>query len=148
MKIIADTNLLLRAYVADDASQAQKAVEILANAELVAVGLQTLSELVWVLTRSYETSREDTAAGRTLPEPARHAATNHSLMKLVPTIPISMLVLLDLNVMRTTLAIQPTPSPFRRAGRIASVVHMRPGTAAGRRFAEVVQSGNQKLCIL
>lgn len=48
----------------------------------------------------------------------------------------------------TTLAIQPTPSPFRRAGRIASVVHMRPGTAAGRRFAEVVQSGNQKLCIL
>ena len=45
------------------------------------------------LHRDDAASREHTAVGRTLPEPARHAATNHSLMKLVPTIPISMLVL-------------------------------------------------------
>ena len=37
MKITADTNVLLRAYVADDAKQASAAVELLATADIVAV---------------------------------------------------------------------------------------------------------------
>lgn len=62
MKVTADTNVLLRAYVADDVTQAKAAVDLLANAETVAVSLQSLCEFVWVLTRQYQTAREDVAA--------------------------------------------------------------------------------------
>ncbi|MBB3612358.1 type II toxin-antitoxin system VapC family toxin [Rhizobium sp. BK602] len=62
MKVTADTNVLLRAYVADDAKQASAAVELLAEAELVAVSLQSLCEFSWVLARQYQTAREDIAA--------------------------------------------------------------------------------------
>ncbi|CAQ85151.1 MULTISPECIES: type II toxin-antitoxin system VapC family toxin [Photorhabdus] len=62
MKITADTNVLLRAYVADDVEQASAAVELLCNAEIVAVSLQSLCEFVWVLDRQYQTSREDLSA--------------------------------------------------------------------------------------
>nr|WP_210292606.1 type II toxin-antitoxin system VapC family toxin [Rhizobium sp. BK602] len=53
---------MLRAYVADDAKQASAAVELLAEAELVAVSLQSLCEFSWVLARQYQTAREDIAA--------------------------------------------------------------------------------------
>lgn len=62
MKVTADTNVLLRAYVADDAKQASAAVELLAEAELVAVSLQSLCEFSWILARQYQTAREDIAA--------------------------------------------------------------------------------------
>lgn len=62
MKVTADTNVLLRAYVADDETQASAAVELLARAELVAVSLQTLCEFARVLARQYQTAREDISA--------------------------------------------------------------------------------------
>lgn len=62
MRITVDTNVLLRTVVADDPDQASVAAEALSQAEVIAVGLQTLAELVWVLRRSYNVSRDDTAA--------------------------------------------------------------------------------------
>jgi predicted nucleic-acid-binding protein len=61
MKIAVDTNVLLRVFVDDDPAQSRLATETLDEAELVAIGLQTLCELVWVLDRSYGTSRGDIA---------------------------------------------------------------------------------------
>jgi predicted nucleic-acid-binding protein len=59
MKITADTNVLLRAIVGDDPIQAKTAVDSLAEAELVAISLQALCELVWVLDRHYHVDRSD-----------------------------------------------------------------------------------------
>jgi len=61
VKVTADTNVLLRALVGDDADQQRVAVETLDSAETVAISVQTLCELVWVLARGYRTSREDIA---------------------------------------------------------------------------------------
>jgi predicted nucleic-acid-binding protein len=59
MKIIADTNVLLRAVVADDEAQSSLAIEALESAELVAVGVQPVCEFAWVLDRRYGVSRAD-----------------------------------------------------------------------------------------
>ncbi|MER9657166.1 type II toxin-antitoxin system VapC family toxin [Mesorhizobium sp. M0152] len=62
MKVTADTNVLLRAYVADDERQAEAAVDLLAQADIVAVSLQALCEFAWVLGRQYQTARADIVA--------------------------------------------------------------------------------------
>ena len=62
MRITADTNVLLRAYVADDEAQAAAAVDLLAKADIVAVSLQALCEFAWVLGRQYRTAPKDIAA--------------------------------------------------------------------------------------
>jgi predicted nucleic-acid-binding protein len=62
MKAVVDTNVLLRMFVADNPEQSEIAAETLESAELIVVGLQTLCELVWVLGRSYDTSRQDISA--------------------------------------------------------------------------------------
>lgn len=54
MKITADTNVLVRAAVMDDPFQSALAVDALLEAEVVAVTLPSLCELVWVLTRGYK----------------------------------------------------------------------------------------------
>lgn len=54
MKLTADTNVLIRAVVADDLEQAALAQQALANAELIAVPVSVFCEFVWVLTRSYK----------------------------------------------------------------------------------------------
>ena len=59
MKIAVDTNVLLRALVADDAAQSARAVSALEGAESVAVSLQALCEFVWVLSRRYGVARAD-----------------------------------------------------------------------------------------
>jgi predicted nucleic-acid-binding protein len=53
MKITADTNLLVRAITGDDRSQSKLAQAELANAEVVALTLPALCELVWVLAQGY-----------------------------------------------------------------------------------------------
>ena len=53
MRITADTNVLVRAITGDDPHQSMVAQDELANADLVALTLPTLCELVWVLSRSY-----------------------------------------------------------------------------------------------
>ena len=61
MKIAVDTNVLLRAIVADDEEQADKATDLLEEADMVAVSLQTLCEVVWVLRSAYKVSKDDIA---------------------------------------------------------------------------------------
>ena len=72
MRITADTNVLVRAAVGDDAKQARSAAKVLTTAELVAVTLPTLCEFVWVLARGYRrTDAEIGEAVRLLIESAR-----------------------------------------------------------------------------
>lgn len=60
--IIADTNVLLRAIVRDDPRQAVAADAALREATQIVLTLQTLCELVWVLTGRYRRRRPDVAA--------------------------------------------------------------------------------------
>ena len=53
MKITADTNVLVRALVQDDPEQARAASALLEAAELIAIPVPVLCELVWVLRRVY-----------------------------------------------------------------------------------------------
>jgi predicted nucleic-acid-binding protein len=62
MKITADTNVLVRAVVADDKKQARAAARALKGAELIAVTLPSLCEFVWVLRRVYQFGQEDIVA--------------------------------------------------------------------------------------
>lgn len=61
MKVTVDTNVMLRAFLRDDAAQARAASRLLREADLIAVSLSTLCELVWVLHRLYRLQREEIA---------------------------------------------------------------------------------------
>ncbi len=61
MRITADTNVLVRALMGDDPHQAALAEAVLAQAELVAVPLPVLCELVWVLARGYRVPADEIA---------------------------------------------------------------------------------------
>lgn len=61
MRIAADTNVLVRALMGDDPHQAALAEAALAQAELVAVPLPVLCELVWVLSRGYRVPADEIA---------------------------------------------------------------------------------------
>jgi predicted nucleic-acid-binding protein len=54
MRITADTNVLVRAIVADEPKQARVAQSALEKAELIAITPTTLCEFVWVLSRGYD----------------------------------------------------------------------------------------------
>jgi predicted nucleic-acid-binding protein len=54
MKITADTNVLVRAVTSDDGRQSKIAEAELANADVVALALPALCELVWVLSQGYK----------------------------------------------------------------------------------------------
>jgi len=62
VKITADTNVLVRAMTGDDALQSGIAQAELANADVVALALPSLCELVWVLSRGYKVAPPDIAA--------------------------------------------------------------------------------------
>ena len=53
VKITADTNVLLRAVVQDDAVQASAAQALLLRATVIAVPVPVFCELAWVLRRGY-----------------------------------------------------------------------------------------------
>lgn len=61
MRIIADTNLLVRLAVDDDPHQRQIAAAAVTQAEAVIIGRHTLCELAWVLRQSYKFTRTETA---------------------------------------------------------------------------------------
>ncbi len=61
MKITVDTNVLVRAMTGDDERQSEIAQAALANAEMIAVTIPTLCELVWVLSRGYKIPRAEIA---------------------------------------------------------------------------------------
>ncbi len=53
MKIIADTNVLVRAALLDDPQQGPRAIRVLEEAEQVIISRHALCEFIWVLSRSY-----------------------------------------------------------------------------------------------
>lgn len=61
MKIISDTNILVRAIADDDKVQSPIAKAQLDEAELVALTLPALCELCWVFLRGYKVSRHEMA---------------------------------------------------------------------------------------
>jgi len=54
MKIVADTNVLLRAAVRDDPTQTRSAAHVLRTADLVAIPVAALCEFVWVMRSGYK----------------------------------------------------------------------------------------------
>lgn len=54
MKITADTNVLVRAITGDDERQSEVAQAQLAHADMVALAIPVLCELVWVLSQGYK----------------------------------------------------------------------------------------------
>jgi predicted nucleic-acid-binding protein len=54
MKITADTNVLVRAITDDDPRQSKLAQAQLANADVIALALPALCELVWALSQGYK----------------------------------------------------------------------------------------------
>lgn len=60
VKITADTNVLVRAFLQDDPEQSKPAQAALKMAEIIALPLPALCELVWVL-RSYKIAPGDIA---------------------------------------------------------------------------------------
>ncbi|WP_026438577.1 type II toxin-antitoxin system VapC family toxin [Acidocella facilis] len=61
MKITADTNVLARAILQDDAAQCRTARKLLQDATLIAVSLPSLCELVWLLRQGAKLPKEDVA---------------------------------------------------------------------------------------
>lgn len=59
--MIVDTNVLLRAWAGDDASQASIARTALASAESIYVSTIALCEFVWVARQNYKVGRGDIA---------------------------------------------------------------------------------------
>ena len=62
MRITADTNVLLRAILNDDADQAATARDLLSRATVIAVPVPVFCELAWVMKRGYARETEDIAA--------------------------------------------------------------------------------------
>ena len=61
MKMTADTNVLVRALIGDDERQSKIAQMELKKAELVALALPALCELVWVLSQGYKIPSDEIA---------------------------------------------------------------------------------------
>jgi len=61
MKITADTNVLVRALTGDHPRQSKRAQLELAKADMVALALPALCELVWILSSGYKISTADIA---------------------------------------------------------------------------------------
>ncbi|HZE53544.1 MAG TPA: type II toxin-antitoxin system VapC family toxin [Bradyrhizobium sp.] len=61
MKITADTNVLVRAITGDNPQQSKVAQTELKKADLVALALPALCELVWVLSQGYKIPSHDIA---------------------------------------------------------------------------------------
>jgi predicted nucleic-acid-binding protein len=62
IKVAVDTNVLVRAVVHDHPAQSEIASRVLTDANLIAIAVPSLCELVWVLRRGYKFSAWDTAA--------------------------------------------------------------------------------------
>ena len=61
MKITADTNVLVRALTGDNAQQSKAAQTALRSADVVAIAIPALCELVWVLSQGYKIPPRDIA---------------------------------------------------------------------------------------
>src|SRR5258706_4936906 len=61
MKITADTNVLVRAIIGDNARQSKAAQAALKSADVVALAIPALCELVWVLSQGYKIPQREVA---------------------------------------------------------------------------------------
>src|SRR5262245_27777882 len=61
MRITADTNVLVRAVTGDQAEQSKAAKAALQRAQVVAIPISVLCELVWVLSQGYKRSSSNIA---------------------------------------------------------------------------------------
>ncbi len=61
MRIVADTNVLLRAVLGDDVAQSRVARLALSSAEKIVLGRHALCELVWVLRQGYKLPKDEVA---------------------------------------------------------------------------------------
>lgn len=61
MKIVADTNVLLRDVLQDDRRQSPLAGKVLQSAEIVALPVAVLCEFVWVLRQGYKMTASEVA---------------------------------------------------------------------------------------
>ncbi len=62
MRLTVDTNVLVRAVVADDPTQSPVAARIMREADTLALTLSCLCELAWVLRRTYKFQRSEVAS--------------------------------------------------------------------------------------
>ena len=83
MNITADTNVLVRTLVQDEKRQAQVAQALLREADLIAVPLPCLCELVWVLRRVYGFRRQDISAALTALINASNVVVNRPAVEAV-----------------------------------------------------------------
>lgn len=80
MRLTADTNVLVRAIVADDAKQARSAQATLEKADLIAIPTAALCEFVWVFSRGYGVANAEIAdAIRKLAATAKIAANRPAI---------------------------------------------------------------------
>ena len=76
MKITADTNVLVRAITEDHEQQSRAAQAALRKAEVVAISIAALCELVWVLAQGYKIPTSDVAEAVRRLINAAHVAVN------------------------------------------------------------------------
>lgn len=81
MRITADTNVLVRAITEDDDRQSKVAQAELADAEVVALALPALCELVWVLSRGYRISLPDISEALRRMINARNVVVNRAAVE-------------------------------------------------------------------
>jgi predicted nucleic-acid-binding protein len=62
VKVIADTNILVRAATLDDPVQSPLAQKLMCEAEVLAVALPALCEFCWILRRAYKFEPQQVAA--------------------------------------------------------------------------------------
>ena len=62
MIVAADTNVLIRAVIEDNATQARAAMHLLSHADSVAISLPCFCEFAWVLGTVYKMAKLDIAA--------------------------------------------------------------------------------------
>lgn len=76
MRVAVDANVIVRAIMRDDQTQADVAIQILRSAELVAVPLSALCEFAWVLGRTYGIKAGEIAAAIRALTGAENVETN------------------------------------------------------------------------
>lgn len=81
MRITADTNVLVRAIIADHAKQARIAQAVLEKADLIAVTPTVLCEFVWVLSRGYGISHAEIGASIRALTASAKVETNRALVE-------------------------------------------------------------------
>jgi predicted nucleic-acid-binding protein len=77
MRITADTNVLVRALTEDHEEQSRIARSTLRRAELVAIPLPTICELVWVLSQGYRVPLNEIAEAIRRLSNAANVSVNH-----------------------------------------------------------------------